>query len=77
MSRLTRWVLPPVLLAAGVMLFSPISLAKPDYMKKEKKSCTYCHVAPDKKGLNEVGKCYAEHGHSLDQCKPQKVGIGD
>lgn len=79
MSRLILKIAMPVaVLMAGLMLSSPSSLGKPDYMKKEKKVCTYCHIAPDKRDLNEIGKCYAEHGHSLEQCNPKKrVGAGN
>ena len=45
---------------------------KPEYSKKEKTSCTTCHVKPGSKELNGVGKCYEEK-KSLDGCKaPEK-----
>ena len=77
MLRLIKLAIPAAVLAGGFLLSSQLSVAKPDYFKKEKKACTYCHVAPNKKGLNEVGKCYAEHGHTLDNCKPNKIGGAD
>jgi hypothetical protein len=73
MSNLIKIAVSSAVLAAGLMLSTPISFAKPDYMKKEKKACTYCHNAPSKKELNEVGKCYAEHGHVLDNCSSKKI----
>jgi hypothetical protein len=67
--RILRMMMSSAILAAGLIVSSPFSFGKPDYMKKEKKGCTYCHNAPSKRELNEVGKCYAEHGHSLEACK--------
>ena len=72
MSRLIKYAMPFAILIAGLLLSSPYSFAKPDYMKKEKKVCTYCHTAPNKKDLNDTGKCYAEHGHSLENCSPAR-----
>lgn len=70
--RIFKFAMPLAVLLAGLMLSSPFGSAKPDYMKREKKSCTYCHNAPNKKDLNDTGKCYAEHGHSLDKCDPKR-----
>ncbi len=39
--------------------------AKPEYAKKEGKSCTFCHVKMGSKELNDAGKYYKEHDHSL------------
>ena len=58
-----------VIVLGGLIVSSPFSFGKVEYTKKEKKSCTVCHVAANKKDLNEVGKCYAEHGHSLEGCE--------
>jgi len=73
MSQWIRYALSFAIVVGSLMLLSPASLAKPDYMKKEHKGCTYCHNAPSKKDLNETGKCYAQHGHSLDQCDPKRI----
>jgi hypothetical protein len=73
MSRLVKVVMPSVVLIGGFLVSSPFSFAKPDYMKKEQKACIYCHNAPNKRDLNAVGKCYAEHGHSLDKCDPKRI----
>jgi hypothetical protein len=51
-------------LIGGMALSSTVSFGKPEYTKKEKKGCTYCHTkaAPkDAKDLNDVGKFYSEH----------------
>ena len=73
MSKHLKFAMPAAILVGSLLLSSPFSFAKPDYMKKEKKPCTYCHIAPSKRELNEVGKCYAQHGHSLDSCDPKKI----
>ena len=70
--RVLKIAMPFAILTVGLILSSSFSLAKPDYMMREKKSCVYCHNAPNKRDLNEVGKCYAEHGHSLEQCDPKR-----
>lgn len=40
--------------------------AKPEYSKKEKKGCTFCHVTMGKPELNDAGKYYKAHDHSLE-----------
>lgn len=70
--RILNIALSFAILIGALLVSSPFSSAKPDYMKREKKSCTYCHYAPNKKSLNDIGKCYAEHGHSLDRCDPKR-----
>lgn len=66
MKKLLSILLPGAVLAAGLALnVSPVT-AKPDYAKKEKKGCTFCHVAAGKKDLNDAGKYYAAHNHSLE-----------
>ena len=48
--------------------------AKPEYTKKEKQSCKYCHSSakPSKEDLSEAGKYYHEHDHSLKGYKEKK-----
>ena len=60
-----------VALLGGLMVTSS-SFGKTEYTKKEKKGCTYCHVGQGKKELNDVGRCYGEHNHSLEGCEPKK-----
>ena len=47
------------LLLALALNLTP-GLAKPEFSKKEKKSCLVCHTAIKSKDLNPVGKCYKE-----------------
>jgi hypothetical protein len=51
-----------------LVLSSSFSFGKTEYTKKEGKGCTYCHTTAGKKDLNDLGKCYAEHNHSLEGC---------
>ena len=48
----------------GAMLM--LANAKPEYGKKEKKACTFCHPAGKMKELTDAGKYYKEHNHSLE-----------
>jgi hypothetical protein len=66
MRNLLKFFVPAVVLTAGLVLNVSTGSAKPDYTKKEKKSCTYCHVAANSKELNDAGKYYAAHDHSLE-----------
>ena len=50
-----------------------LATAKPEYAKKEGKPCTFCHVKMGSKDLNDAGKYYKEHDHSLKGYKaPEK-----
>ena len=53
-----------VVIFAGGFLLS-MAYAKPEYSKKEKKGCTFCHVKMGSKELTDAGKYYKEHDHSL------------
>lgn len=68
---LVKIAIPSIVALAGLMVTSS-SFGKSEYTKKEKKGCTYCHVAQGKKELNEAGKCYAGHNHSLEGCEAKK-----
>jgi hypothetical protein len=69
MSKLLVKVgLPMALISGGLLVTTQFSFGKAEYTKKEGKGCTYCHTAAGKKDLNDIGKCYAEHGHSLEGC---------
>lgn len=73
MSKSFLKIMMPVALAGAAMLLStPSSFGKAEYTKKEKKACTVCHVATGKAELNDVGKCYASHDHSLTGCEVKK-----
>jgi hypothetical protein len=64
-----------VLFAVAILSGSLLTLAtaKPEYAKKEGKACTFCHVKMGSKELNDAGKYYKEHDHSLKGYKaPEK-----
>jgi hypothetical protein len=70
MSKLfLKNALTMALVGGGMMVTTQFTLGKSEYAKKEKKGCTYCHTAAGKKDLNDVGNCYGEHGHSLEDCE--------
>ncbi|HML17573.1 MAG TPA: hypothetical protein VK419_11125 [Bryobacteraceae bacterium] len=76
MLKILKSMIPVAALAAGLAgglwMGAIPTQAKPDYSKKEKKGCTYCHVAAGKKELNDAGKYYGEHNHSLEGYTPSK-----
>ena len=43
--------------------------AKPEYTRRTSKDCSFCHVPPGY-NLNDAGKYYAEHQHSLKGYAP-------
>jgi hypothetical protein len=67
-----KWAIPALVLFSGLVLSSKLSYGKPEYTKKEKKACTYCHVTAKSKELNEAGKYYKEHDHSLEGYQPKE-----
>lgn len=56
---------------AAVFCSASLLQSKPEYTRKEGKSCATCHVKAGAKELNEVGKCY-EKSKSLKDCTAQK-----
>jgi hypothetical protein len=63
-----------ILVAFIILSGSVVSLctAKMEYSKKEGKPCSYCHSGspPSAKNLNDAGKYYKDHNHSLEGYKP-------
>ena len=78
--RALKLIVPSVLLTAGFLVCTTASYGTPEYMKKEKKACTFCHsgkIEPAnkeamQKSLNDAGKYYKEHNHSFDGYTPKK-----
>lgn len=72
--RYIKLAAPALILAVGFIFCSYSVYATPDYAKKEKRACTYCHTkvvsnkAEMAKGLNDTGNCYKENAHSLAKC---------
>jgi spore maturation protein CgeB len=64
-------VLIAISISCGFLL--TLATAKPEYAKKEGKPCTFCHVKLGSKELNDAGKYYKAHDHSLEGYKaPEK-----
>ena len=72
MRNFLKLSIPGAVLAAGILFNTTASFAKPEYTKKEKKACTYCHVTASSKELNDAGKYYAAHDHSLEGFSDKK-----
>jgi len=69
--RRIKVALPAILLGAGFLVCTTASYGKPEYAKKEKKSCTFCHGKVEAKeampkNLTAAGKYYESHSHSLE-----------
>jgi len=69
--ELMKFAIPAFVLFLGAVVGSTLSYGKPEYTKKEKKACTYCHVKASSKDLNDAGKYYKEHDHSLEGYQPK------
>jgi hypothetical protein len=67
-----KLVLPAAIVLTGILLCTTATYGKPEYAKKEKKNCVFCHAKVEakkevmSKNLNDAGKYYAAHEHSLD-----------
>jgi hypothetical protein len=83
MMRTLKLVLPAAVVTAGFLVCTTASYGTPEYAKKEKKACTFCHAKIEPgtkegknpamvKNLTDAGKFYAEHNHSLDGFTPKK-----
>jgi len=76
--RRMKVVVPSAVLAAGFLISVSSINATPEYAKKEKKSCTFCHIKVEKdkavmtKNLKPAGTCYQENDHSLAKCSASK-----
>jgi hypothetical protein len=61
--KFAKLIVPAFVLAAGMLVTTTVSHAKPEDTKKTKKPCSTCHVTPKGgKDLTEAGKYYKEKG---------------
>ena len=67
-----KFAIPAFVLLLGIFASSTLSFGKPEYTKKEKKGCAYCHVTAKSKDLNEAGQYYKDHEHSLKGYEPKQ-----
>ncbi len=69
-----KLIAPAAVLMGGFLVCTSSVYGTPDYAKKEKKTCNYCHtkMSSDKaemaKSLNDTGTCYKTNDHSLAKC---------
>ena len=56
-----KWMIPILILTAGLVLSAKISLAKPD--------CEFCDP-PDSRKLTPAGEYFRDHGNSLKGYRP-------
>jgi hypothetical protein len=68
--RTFKLLVPATLLTVGFFVCTT-AYGTPEYGKKEKKACTFCHGKVEAKenmpkNLTAAGKYYAAHNHSLD-----------
>ena len=56
--RMMKVILPAAFLVAGFVLCTTASYGKPEYSKKESKTCTFCHTKMGSKDLNDAGNYY-------------------
>jgi hypothetical protein len=76
--RTIKLIVPAAVLMGGFMVCTSSMYGTPEYAKKEKKSCTFCHAkmltekAEMAKNLNTTGTCYKDNDHSLAKCAAPK-----
>lgn len=74
MSKLLKLIsLISAVVIVALSVAMPGTYAKPEYTKKEKQSCKYCHSSskPSNDDLTVAGKYYKDHDHSLEGYKPK------
>jgi cytochrome c551/c552 len=72
MKNVTRLLVPASILGAGLLCNTTATFAKKEYTAKEKKGCVFCHTAAASKELNDAGKYYKDHDHSLEGYQPKE-----
>ena len=62
-------VFPVAVFTAGLVLSAQMGTAKPEYTRKTRLECEYCHP-PNERTLNEAGEYYRTHRYRWDGYKP-------
>jgi hypothetical protein len=70
MRTLAKLTAPAAILGAAWLFNASLGLAKPEYTRKTKKECEFCHP-PNNRELNEAGKYYRDHNYSLEGYHPK------
>lgn len=73
MRTIAKLMGPATILATGLLVDTTASFGKPEYTRKTNKGCDFCHP-PHSRQLNEAGKYYLEHRHSLAGYKARVSG---
>ena len=53
----------------AIVMTLPLGISKPEYAKKEGKTCTFCHPPGKMNELTPAGQYYKDHNHSLEGYK--------
>jgi hypothetical protein len=62
MRKMLKYVIPGLVLAAGVFLTPQKSAANPDFTKRTAKKCVYCHIGDWGSGkFTDAGIYYKDH----------------
>lgn len=61
MRTTMRCLAPASVLALGGWLMTSNVYASPDFAKKERRDCVYCHTTKTSRELNDAGKYYKKH----------------
>lgn len=62
MRKIFKYVIPGMVLAAGLFLTPQKSAANPDFTKRTAKKCVYCHIGDWTSGkYTEAGLYYKDH----------------
>jgi hypothetical protein len=66
--KIANTMAPAVVLAAGFFLRPAPTIARPDYTRRTKQDCSYCHL-PGGWNLNDAGHYFEKH-RSLNGYQP-------
>lgn len=70
MGHLVKLAVSAGIVAVAVFFSATTSWAVPEFARKTKKECSFCHP-PDSWNLTEAGRYYREHKHSLEGYQPK------
>ena len=73
MGRCLALIVPASLVTAAILFAPAVSVAKPEYSRRTKKECGFCHPK-DSWDINDAGKYFRDHQHSLEGFKPNDGG---
>jgi len=68
--KFAKHLLPCGVLAVGLISSAKLVPAKPEYTRKTKLECEYCHP-PNERTLNDAGEYYRTHNYKMDGYKPK------